>query len=258
MKSLVTEWNAGLYDEKHAFVFKYGEDLIQLLQPKSGEYIVDAGCGTGYLTNLIAEEGANVLGIDSSPEMIDKAKQVYPHIRFKVMNITDFALSQKADAVFSNAVLHWVHDKEKAIEQIYANLKPGGRFVLEMGGKNNVKGIVDALKETLDKFDYGLNAKKTVWYFPSIGEYTSLLENAGFRVLYATHYDRETELKDNSDGIGDWIKMFGGSFLKGINETELNDITADVQRRLKPTHFRNGKWYADYKRLRVLAVKEKN
>lgn len=256
MKHITADWNAGLYDDKHAFVFKYGEDLVQLLRPEAGERILDVGCGTGYLTHLIAETGAVVEGIDSAASMIEKAKKEYPALRFAVADISSFSSAQPFDAVFSNAVLHWVLNKEAAAKNMYAILKTGGRLVLEMGGKDNVRGIVDALRESLLKRGYEKNAAVQVWYFPSLAEYTSLLEDTGFRVIYAAHFNRETELKDDGNGIADWIKMFGQQFLSGIGEADVQAICAEVQAQLKATHFRNGKWYADYKRLRVMAVKE--
>ncbi|MGI8634027.1 MAG: class I SAM-dependent methyltransferase, partial [Segetibacter sp.] len=110
------KWNSTLYDKKHDFVFKYGEDLVDLLAPKVNEKILDLGCGTGYLTNIIAEAGAKVTGIDSSAEMIGKAKSEYPNLNFRVLSATDFYFEEPFDAIFSNAVLHWVIEKEKAVE----------------------------------------------------------------------------------------------------------------------------------------------
>jgi trans-aconitate methyltransferase len=250
-----TKWNASLYDNKHSFVFKYGEDLINTLDPKPGERILDLGCGTGHLTNTIATSGATVVGIDNSNEMIAKAKQEYPSIDFRVFSATDFHFDESFDAIFSNAVLHWVLDKEAAIDCMYSNLKRNGRLVLEMGGKGNVEAIINTLKKSLQKRGLGNNASTQVWYFPSLSEYTSLLEKRGFRVTYAAHFNRETELKDTANGIKEWIKMFGNSFFQNIDETIVNDILNEVQEELKPTHFRNEKWYADYKRLRVVAIK---
>lgn len=252
-----TKWNASLYNNKHNFVFKFGEDLVKLLNPQKGERILDLGCGTGYLTNTIAASGAEVVGIDSSLEMIQKATASYPEIEFRVMNATGFYFDESFNAIFSNAVLHWVVEKEQAIDCMYRNLKQNGRLVLEMGGYKNVEKITHALKCSLLKRGLIANANTNLWYFPSIGEYTSLLEKRGFRVIYAAHYNRETELQDNENGIKDWIKMFGTSYLKGINELEINEILDEVQQTLLPTHFRDNKWFADYKRLRIEAVKQK-
>jgi len=249
-------WNATLYDDKHSFVFKYGEDLVHLLDPKPGERILDLGCGTGYLTNLIAESGADTIGIDNSPEMISKAKKEYPNIDFEILSATDFHFEKPFDAIFSNAALHWVLEKEKAIDCMHSNLKMGGRLVLEMGGKDNIKSIMNAVRLAFKKYGVAEKTDMNIWYFPSLSEYASLLEAKGFRVTYATHYDRETELKDSSNGIKDWIRMFGSSFLKNIDENVADKMLTEIQESLKTTNFKGGKWFADYKRLRIIAIKQ--
>ena len=251
-----TNWNPKLYDEKHAFVFKYGEDLVDTLKPMPNENILDIGCGTGYLANVIASFGAKVIGIDSSAEMILKAKHEYPGIEFKVMDASNFHFDEPFDAIFSNATLHWVLNKEQAIDCMYTSLKRSGRLVFEMGGKGNVQDIVSALETSLIKHGFKNNMNLNPWYFPSISEYSSLLEKRGFRVTYASHYNRPTELKEDS-GIKDWVKMFAGSFLQNIDMETVDIILNEVVETLRPTNYKNGKWYADYKRLRIIAVKER-
>ena len=250
-----TKWNANLYDTKHSFVSKYGEDLVNVLNPLPGEDILDVGCGTGYLANVISGRGAQVTGIDASPEMIAKAQHEYPSIDFMLMLATDIHLQKKFDAVFSNATLHWVLDKQAAIAGIYDAIKPGGRFVMEMGGKGNVEIIVSAVKQVLLNHGFEKEAEINLWYFPSLSEYTSLLETKGFRVTAAFHYDRDTKLEDNVNGIKDWLRMFGEGFFKTIDSKVVNEILEEVQENLKPILFKNGSWYADYKRLRVTGVK---
>jgi trans-aconitate 2-methyltransferase len=144
------------------------------------------------------------------------------------------------------------------VEGIYHNLKKHGRLVLEMGGKHNVEKIIKALQKSLIKHGYEKNAAISLWYFPSLGEYASLLESKGFRVTYAIHYDRETKLSDDKDGIKDWLKMFASAYFNGIEENVVAGILNEVQHVLEPTNYRNGSWYADYKRLRMIAVKQKN
>ena len=250
-----TEWNASLYDDKHAFVFKYGEDLVNLLAPQSGERILDLGCGTGYLTNVIAGSGATVIGIDNSFDMVAKAKAAYPQLEFKVQSGEEFHFDQHFDAIFSNAALHWMLEKEKVIDCMYRNLKRTGRVVLEMGGKNNVDKIINALKDSLIKYGFANNAALPLWYFPSAKEYAELLEKRGFKVSYAAHFSRDTKLDDTENGIKDWVKMFGTTFLSGINDAIVDDILTEVQTNLKPLLFREDGWYADYKRLRIIAIK---
>jgi len=246
------QWNASLYKEKHAFVFEYGNSLIEWLQPKAGESILDLGCGTGELTARLAASGAKVTGMDSSPAMISTASIHYPNIEFVVGNATSFTLPGQYDAIFSNATLHWVREKEMAIARMYAHLKKGGRLVMEMGGKGNVSDILTALEKAMQLHGYSY---KPFWYFPSVGEYTTLLEQAGFRVNQVNYFDRITQLADPENGIIDWLQMFGNHFFENVPEKDQYDIMQQVQHDLYPTNFRNGRWYSEYVRLRLIAVK---
>src|SRR5262245_49738311 len=104
-------WDAGGYDEKNSFVWKLGAGVIELLAPKSGERILDLGCGTGHLTNRIAQAGAQVIGVDKSSSMIAKARVDYPQIKFEEVDATQLSFSDEFDAVFSNAAIHWMKDQ---------------------------------------------------------------------------------------------------------------------------------------------------
>lgn len=248
------KWDSTLYDTKHDFVSNYGEEVVRLLDPKAGEVILDVGCGTGDLAAQIADSGASATGIDLSEEMIKQAEEKYPEINFLVTSVTEYSNPFHYDAIFSNATLHWVLEKEKAVEKMFANLKKGGRLVLEMGGKGNVREIVDAIAAVLKK--HGINAQKLQqrWYFPSIGEYATLLESKGFRVEYAIHFNRETKLS-GKDGIKNWIKMFGKDILEKMDESLVTVALSEIESILRPRRFYNNSWYADYKRLRIVASK---
>jgi trans-aconitate methyltransferase len=250
------DWNPTLYNDKHSFVYEYGENLVSLLAPKKGERILDIGCGSGQLTAQIAQAGARAVGIDSSPQMIADAKSKFPGINFFVMDAAGFNFNEPFDAIFSNATLHWVLNKEGAVESMHKALKKGGRLVAELGGKGNIKTIVDQLRQSLVANGFHENADKEVWYFPSIGEYATLLEKYGFRVTLALHFDRQTELTDSEHGVEDWLEMFGNAFLQGLNTEERNKIKKEVKEGIYHKILDNGKLYADYKRLRIVAVKE--
>lgn len=252
------KWNADLYDQKHDFVFKYGENFLQMLEPKPGEHILDLGCGSGYLTNAIREEGAVVLGVDSSSEMIEKAKRNYPLTEFEVIDATDLGYDASFTAVFSNAVLHWIkaENQPKLISSVYHALKSRGRFVAEMGGKGSVEKMIFGLRKLLAQHGYQQQAEMEYLFFPSVGEYTSMLEKAGFSVTYAALFDRETLLQDQAKGVKKWIMMFASDFFIGIKEAQQQIILQELTQKLEPCYQRNGEWYADYKRLRFIAVKE--
>ena len=249
------DWNSTLYQEKHAFVWHYGENLLQLLKPQQSERILDLGCGTGQLTAKIADFGAEVIGIDSASEMIEQAQQNYPQLQFKVGDAKNFELSQPVDAVFSNAVLHWIPQADEVIASIRESLKIGGRFIAEFGGKGNIESIVKALYQALEKIGCENPQNLNPWYFPSIGEYAAKLENQGFEVTYSHLFSRPTLLQDTNAGLANWIKMFAGNFFQGLSEEEINQVIKDVEKQLKPKLYQEGNWFADYRRIQIKAIK---
>jgi trans-aconitate methyltransferase len=248
-----TIWNANLYDSKHAFVFTLGQELLELLAAKPAERILDIGCGTGHLTAKIAEMGAMVIGIDSSPAMIAKAQSSYPVLTFEVADARSFAFAEPFDAVFSNAALHWIQEAEAVVEKIAKALKPGGRLVVEFGGKGNVAAIASVLEQVLEQTS---NHWQSAWYFPSIGEYAMLLEKYGLRVTHAWHFERPTKLEDGEAGLRNWLAMFASSALGSLEPQECETALSQIETQLRSTLHRQGDWYADYKRIRIVAIRE--
>lgn len=248
------KWNTELYDKTHSFVSKFGEGILSYLQPKPGETILDLGCGTGDLTSEIFQTGAKVIGVDNSAEMIQAAKNKFPSIEFLQADARIMNFDVRFDAIFSNAVLHWIKEKDLVIRQMYLLLKENGRIVLEFGGKGNIQQMENVMRMTLKNRGYDENANMDFWYFPSIGEYATELEKQNFRVIHAEHFDRNTPLNGDR-GMKDWFKMFGINFLYDIPETEVEDILDEVDAKLRTTHYRDGIWNADYKRIRIVAIK---
>ena len=248
------KWDTDFYDQKHSFVTKYGEDLLSLLQAQPGERILDIGCGSGHLTKRIADAGAQVIGLDSSPDMIATAKATYPSLKFLVADASGFSFDQPFDAIFSNAALHWVERAEEAVICMARALKPGGRFVIEMGGKGNIAGIATELERAIRR-QHGREVKATN-YFPSIGEYASLLEKHGIEVTSAVLFDRPTKLEGGEEGLANWIRMFRRELLAVYSDEEQQAIFAEVKAALRERLFRDGDWFADYRRLRIVAFKQ--
>lgn len=250
------KWNAELYDNKHAFVSQYGESVLELLDVKPGERILDLGCGTGDLSKQIQEQGAEVIGIDASPEMIAKAKGKYPDIDFSVADAISFHFDEPFDAIFTNATLHWINNADAVIQNAYNSLKRGGRFVGEFGGKGNMQLMIAATTAVLKNYGYLKSEDINPWYFPSTAEYAAKLEAHGFRVTFMAHFDRPTLLQDGRQGVTKWLNMFGPSFFEGIPAEQLSQIFNEITDLLQPDYEDNGQWYADYKRLRFIAIKE--
>jgi trans-aconitate methyltransferase len=245
-------WNAELYDEKHSFVWKLGSPVIELLAPQPSERILDLGCGLGQLTAQIAQSGAEVFGLDNSPAMIEEARRSYPHLPFREADAHDFDVAEPFDAVFSNAVLHWITEPNRVIECIARALKPKGRVVVEFGGKGNVRFLASAI-ETACRLTLGETVAHP-WYFPSIAEFATLLEHHGLEVNQAALIDRPTPL-EGEDGLRNWVSMFGDHWLSRVPKEQHDDFFEWTEHIARPALYRDVVWYADYRRLRVVAHK---
>ena len=241
-----TAWNAKGYQAQCSYVWQHGESLLSQLTAKAGEHILDLGCGTGQLTAEIAKQGAQVTGIDSDRAMIEQAKANYPHLTFQVADAANFQIEESVDAIFSNAVLHWVTQADAAIDCIATALKPGGRFVAELGGQGNVQSIMSALASVTHRDD--LNP----WYFPSLLDYVTRLEAAGLTVEFAHLFDRPTPLGEA--GLDGWLEMYGQRFFQELSPQAWADTVSAVEAQI-PQQYQNGEWIADYRRLRVIAIK---
>lgn len=251
-----SQWDAELYDNKHEFVSQLATDLVELLSPQPGERILDLGCGTGHLTDKIASSQAEVVGIDSAATMIEKARRNYPNIHFELADAAKLAYTEQFDSVFSNAVLHWIKPPELVILGIWNALKPGGKFVAEFGGKGNINLIITALDDAIESLDLSSDRELNDNYFPSIAEYGTLLEKQGFRFTFASLFDRLTPLADAELGMSNWLQMFRGKLLSSFAEDVQAEIITKVEEQLRPTLYKNGQWFADYRRIRIVAVKD--
>lgn len=241
-------WDPQRYQRKHSFVWQYGESLLELLEPRAGERILDIGCGTGQLTAEIARSGATVVGIDSSPDMLAEARKNFPQIEFVQANATGFDFPERFDAIFSNAALHWVKQQAAVAASIARALRPGGRFVAELGGKGCIASVTDAMSAVL-----GARAEERCpWTFPSIGEFAPLLEQNGLEVGQAFLFDRPTPLQGES-GLEDWLRMFCMPYFRGMSPEQTRESIEALVAYLRPALYRNGTWTLDYRRLRVVA-----
>jgi trans-aconitate methyltransferase len=248
------QWDAKFYETKHAVVWQAAADLIDLLAPAVDERILDLGCGTGQLAAKITSRGAHVIGIDQSPQMIEQAQENFPGLWFEVGDATTFRTTHPFDAVFSNAMLHWIKRPAETIARVWDALRPGGRFVAEMGGKGNVRQIIAAAQSALAAQGRLLFEDDSPWFFPSVGEYATLLEDRGFEVAGMQLFDRPTKLQGEL-GIRDWINGFATHLLRGIEGPAREAFFSRVEEILRPTMYRDGAWLADYRRLRFVAIK---
>ncbi len=245
-------WSAAAYDKNLRYVSDYGMEIFKWLDPQKGEVILDIGCGDGVLTAEIEKVGACVTGLDSSENLLEKARHNITHTRLHDAQKLDY--TNQFDAVFSNAALHWMQDAKAVIDGVYAALKSKGRFVVEFGGHGNIAAIMTALRGVADKYT-GDISKADMFFFPTEQEYTNMLEQAGFTVEKSQIYLRQTPIKVGMKKI---IMELMSSFFTHFPEKIRDSVVDEVVALLKPSLCDiQGNWIADYVRLRVRAVANK-
>jgi trans-aconitate methyltransferase len=246
-------WNPELYEGKHSFVWKLGEGALELLDPKPGERILDLGCGTGHLTHRIAKAGASVVGLDASADMIGQARQNFPQITFVLADAARLGFDGEFDAIFSNAALHWMTDAAAVVSGMARALRVGGRLAAEFGAKRNIQCITNAIDEVLPRYLAGGMPEPRTWY-PSISEYSKLLEERGFEVRLARVFERPTPLEGES-GMENWLHQFKSYYFEDLPPEARRRAIAEVIERLRPDLYTKEGWVADYRRLQVVAVR---
>lgn len=253
MVNIASRWSPTDYARHAAFVPALGDAALRLLNPRPGELILDVGCGDGALTAQIAATGARVVGLNSSPEMVEAARARGIDAFVADAEAIDPAMQAEQfgqfDAIFSNAALHWMLDPDAVASGIFASLKAGGRFAGEMGGAGNLAALRGGLRDELVARGYSLPARDPAWY-PDVDEFTRLYCVAGFNAIRAELIPRPTPL---ADGLTGWIRTFRAGLMDMamVPNWERDDIGAAVETRLN-AHLRqpDGLWYADYVRLR--------
>jgi SAM-dependent methyltransferase len=244
------DWQADRYARHARFVADLGMPVVELLAPRSGERILDLGCGDGALTLKLRDLGCEVVGVDAGPDMIRKARQL--GLDAHVVDGHELAFEHAFDAVFSNAALHWMsRDPPAVVRGVARALRPGGRFVGEFGGHGNVAAIVTALLAMMDR--HGLDGRAAIpWYFPTPDEYRAVLESAGFNVERIELIPRPTPLPTDMSG---WLDTFAEPFFRRLPEAGRAAARDEVVELLRPSLCDTaGRWTADYVRLRFRAA----
>lgn len=246
------KWDPALYGSQAAFVHQRASDLVAVLAPQPGERILDLACGTGELTAAIAAKGAAVVGVDVSEAMVEAARRAFPAVPFSVGDGQALAFDAEFDAVFSNAGLHWMLRADDVARGIARALVPGGRLVAEFGGYGCVAIVRRATWDALRAMDEAPEPWLR-WYFPSVGQYATVLETSGLGVRYALLFDRPTRL-EGERGLETWFDLFGNGLLRHLGVRRA-DFLSRVEDSCRSALFKDGGWELDYVRLRVVASK---
>ena len=245
-----TSWDPESYSQNARFVSDLGEPLLQLLDPKPGELILDLGCGDGALTEKIKAAGSVVIGVDSSLAQLQASRK--RALNVLSMDGQHLGFKKIFDTVFSNAALHWMKLPALVVEGVANSLKPGGRFVGEFGGKGNVETIRAVLHAGLRKRHIDPWSVDP-WYSPSAEEYSKLLNQFFFTIDYIEIIPRPTKLPGD---ILAWLEVFAQPFTKAVSEGDHREFLDEIRSALEPCLQKaDGSWFADYVRLRFQAVR---
>lgn len=248
---MTQQWNPQTYSEHGAFVPGLADGVLEWLAARPGEQILDLGCGDGQLSARIAAAGATVVGVDASPQMAAAARARGIVADEGSAETLPYA-SGSFEAVFSNAALHWVADQDAMMAQVRRVLKPGGRFVAEMGGQGNIAAIRVALTAVLQRHGFG-DREEGVNYYPTPECYTRRLQRHGFQVLRMTLIPRPTPLP--ASGIVGWLTTFRRGVLDSLPEETREEVVNETAALLTPVLCdEGGNWTADYVRLRFVAI----
>jgi trans-aconitate 2-methyltransferase len=198
-------WNPGRYHQFQNERFAPFADLLALVKIRDGLKVVDLGCGTGELTRRLADElpGSEVVGIDSSPEMLARAHEhARDGLRFEQGFIE--SLEGEWDLIFSHAAIQWVDDHRKLVSRLFSHLRPQGQLVVQL--PSNHRHVTHALITEIaceEPFSSALGGWHRVSPVLTISEYAELLHANGGKAI--TVFEKiYPSLMENSDALAEW------------------------------------------------------
>jgi trans-aconitate methyltransferase len=243
----MNRWTSDAYRTNALYVPALGAAVLELLNPKAGERILDLGCGEGSLTDKIVAAGSTVVAVDASEEMIGAARA--RGLDARLIDAEHLPFEREFDAVFSNAVLHWVRDHDAMLDGVHRALKPGGRFVAEFGGHGNIAAIQVAIRSVLAHRGWETNIHR---YYATPAEYSARLRSHGFDVREIALIPRPTPLPT---GMRGWLETFECATLdripQNLRESFIQEVEDLLREEICDSH---GNWTAHYVRLRFLAT----
>jgi trans-aconitate 2-methyltransferase len=203
---LTHDWDAATYDRVSNPQFEWAGPVLDRLELRGDETVLDAGCGSGRVTELLLARlpRGKVIAIDASPAMVAKAREaIGDRAQVLLQDLAELRVAEPVDAVFSNAVFHWVLDHERLFTRLFDALRPGGRIEAQCGGAGNVKTFHDAVSRLADRppFSSYFEDWQGPWHFASDAETTQRLERIGFTDVHCWLEDRPVTPPEPHDFI---------------------------------------------------------
>jgi trans-aconitate methyltransferase len=229
-------WDPELYSSSSSAQKNWGLELLGKLCLKGDERILDVGCGDGKLSSEIARslsEGS-VLGIDLSEEMIAFAKEHYPlerfpNLTFMQMDATELRFDSEFDIIFSNAALHWIKNQKPLLKGFWKSLKPGGKLLVQMGGKGNAADVFKIIDSMLEEEKWGSYFRNFVFpygfYEPE--EYEKWLKDAGFSVK-SLELISKVMILEGERGLFNWFSSTWHPYIQQIPEESRDVFIAEL------------------------------
>lgn len=244
------KWNPSLYDRNHGFVAEYGKALLTCIPENPDQSILDLGCGTGALTGQLAALGSRVMGVDSSPEMIEKARKNFPRLSFQVCDALNLPFEGEWDVIFSNAVFHWISDHDRLLENIKKALRPGGLLICEFGAAGNTGAILQAFGAAAAESGYPYQCR---FNYQTPENFRLLLENHGFIPERVWDFQRPTPLAQGWEGLSVWLRQFLAAELSAMPPQVQDQVLARTEELARDLLWNGKEWVGDYRRLRAAA-----
>ena len=248
------DWDAEKYQITCRHVTDHGQKLVELLSEYHCKRVLDIGCGTGVLTKEIAKFANEVIGIDLSKNMIEKAKAAYPELLL-VMDACSLEWESCFSAAFSNAVFHFIKDHDSLLDSINRVLLPNGMLVCEFGACGNIADLLETVEHACVKRGKQYSLR---FYYPSKEKYETMLEKHGFTAESIIEYALDTKLAEGANGLRNWVSQVFDEEMGWFSVSERDDVLSEIESKLWDAQWDGSNWHLPNRRLRFAARKSRH